>query len=203
MFLVGRGDRIRLPLPVREYLRGAQIRAGSSGAGSMPRRPSQAGRARRSGCRPLWPAGSNHPGRAGGHRPDSLSASDETAGLEARSAGRPIDPGRVRASRPNAVGTCSRARRSPSSLPASAAQLRRPIWITAGGDISLDPGEPGGNPGQARLRLTEFTLGKQPVGTWPFSYCDGSCGIPASEVAGPGVDARDRYRGPAGRGPTH
>jgi len=57
-----------------------------------------------------------------------------------------------------------------------AAQLRRPIWITARGDIHLDPGEPGGKPGQARLTLTEFTLGKQPVGTWPFSIVMGPAG---------------------------
>jgi hypothetical protein len=57
-----------------------------------------------------------------------------------------------------------------------AAQLRRPIWITARGDIRLDPGEPGGKPGQARLTLTEFTLGKQPVGTWPFSIVMGPAG---------------------------
>ena len=81
-----------------------------------------------------------------------------------------------------------------SQLPA--AQLRRPIWITARGDISLDPGEPGGNPGQARLRLTEFTLGKQPVGTWPFSIVMGPAGsrllkwpVPGS---GWGIDIEDR-----------
>jgi hypothetical protein len=61
-----------------------------------------------------------------------------------------------------------------SQLPA--AQLRRPIWITARGDISLEPGDPGGRPGRARLTLTEFTLGKQPVGTWPFSIVMGPAG---------------------------
>src|SRR5206468_5818222 len=71
---------------------------------------------------------------------------------------------------------------------------------TARGDIHLDPGEPGGKPGQARLTLTEFTLGKQPVGTWPFS-CDGSGGIQAAEVAGAGVSAGNRDRGSAGGGP--
>ena len=61
-----------------------------------------------------------------------------------------------------------------SQLPA--AQLRRPIWITARGDISLEPGDPGGRRGRARLTLTEFTLGKQPVGTWPFSIVMGPAG---------------------------
>jgi len=57
-----------------------------------------------------------------------------------------------------------------------AAQLSRPIWITARGHISVEPGEPGGRPGRARVDLTEFTLGKQPVGAWPFSIVMGPAG---------------------------
>ena len=56
------------------------------------------------------------------------------------------------------------------------AQLARPIWITARGDISVEPGEPGGRPGRARVDLTEFSLGKQPVGSWPFSIVMGPAG---------------------------
>ena len=61
-----------------------------------------------------------------------------------------------------------------SQLPA--APLRRPIWITARGELSLDQGDPGGKPGRVRLTLTEFTLGKQPVGSWPFSIVMGPAG---------------------------
>ena len=57
-----------------------------------------------------------------------------------------------------------------------AAQLNRPLWITARGYIALEPGEPGGKPGRARVTLTEFTLGNQPVGTWPFSIVMGPTG---------------------------
>jgi len=57
-----------------------------------------------------------------------------------------------------------------------AAQLARPLWITARGDVSVEPGEPGGRPGRARVDLTEFTLGKQPVGSWPFSIVMGPAG---------------------------
>ncbi len=59
-------------------------------------------------------------------------------------------------------------------LPAS--QLDRRIWITVRGYISVQPGEPGGKLGRARVMLTEFTLGKQPVGNWPFSAVMGRAG---------------------------
>jgi len=59
-------------------------------------------------------------------------------------------------------------------LPAS--QLDRRIWITVRGYIAIQPGEPGGKPGQARVVLTEFNLGRQPVGSWPFSAVMGSAG---------------------------
>ncbi len=59
-------------------------------------------------------------------------------------------------------------------LPAS--QLDRHIWITARGYVAVQPGEPGGKPGRARVVLTEFSLGKQPVGSWPFSAVMGSAG---------------------------
>src|SRR5262245_11245425 len=57
-----------------------------------------------------------------------------------------------------------------------AAQLKRPIWITARGYVTVEPGEPGGRLGRARVDLTEFSLGKQPVGTWPFSIVMGPAG---------------------------
>ena len=67
------------------------------------------------------------------------------------------------------------------------AQLSRPIWITARGFISVEPGEPGGRPGRARVELTEFTLGKQPVGTWPFSIVMGPAGSRVLKWSVPGV----------------
>jgi hypothetical protein len=57
-----------------------------------------------------------------------------------------------------------------------AAQLDRLIWITAHGYIAIEPGTPGGKPGRARVVLTEFELGKQPVGSWPFSIVMGPAG---------------------------
>jgi hypothetical protein len=55
-------------------------------------------------------------------------------------------------------------------------QLDQPIWITVRGYIAVQPGEPGRKPGQARVVLTEFNLGTQPVGNWPFSAVMGSAG---------------------------
>lgn len=81
-----------------------------------------------------------------------------------------------------------------SQLPA--AQLNRPIWITARGDIALVPGEAGGKPGRARVTLTEFTLGKQPVGTWPFSIVMGPAGSRLLKWSVPGsvrsIEIEDR-----------
>jgi len=57
-----------------------------------------------------------------------------------------------------------------------AAQLNRPIWITARGYVAVEPGEPGGKPGRARATLIEFTLGRQPLGTWPFFILMGPTG---------------------------
>lgn len=54
-----------------------------------------------------------------------------------------------------------------------AAQLARPVWISARGYIALDQGAPGRKPGTARVVVSEFSLGKQPVGTWPFSIVMG------------------------------
>jgi hypothetical protein len=68
-----------------------------------------------------------------------------------------------------------------------AAQLNRPIWITARGYITVDPGEPGLRPGRARITLTEFTLGKQPVGTWPFYIVMGPTGAGLLRWAVPGT----------------
>ena len=122
---------------------------------------------------------------------------DETAGLKFDPLAVRLTPGQFVLQGRTVVGNLLQgppfAQLAPQ-LPA--AQLRRPIWITARGDISLDPGEPGGNPGQARLRLTEFTLGKQPVGTWPFSIVMGPAGsrlltwpVPGSVR---GIDIEDR-----------
>jgi len=81
-----------------------------------------------------------------------------------------------------------------SYLPAS--QLDRRIWITVRGYIAIQPGEPGGKPGQARVVLTEFNLGRQPVGSWPFSAVMGSAGSRLLNWPVPGavrdVDIEDR-----------
>ena len=77
-----------------------------------------------------------------------------------------------------------------------AAHLDRSIWITVRGYIALQPGEPGGKPGRARLVLTEFDLGRQPVGNWPFSVVMGSAGTGLLTWPVPGavrdVDIEDR-----------
>ena len=79
-------------------------------------------------------------------------------------------------------------------LPAS--QLDRSIWITVRGYIAVHPGEPGGKPGRARVVLTEFGLGKQPVGKWPFSAVMGSAGSGLLKWPVPGtvrdIDIEDR-----------
>ena len=77
-----------------------------------------------------------------------------------------------------------------------AAQLNRPLWITVRGYVSVQPGEPGGKPGRARVTLTEFNLGKQPVGNWPFSVAMGPAGLGLLRWPVPGVvrdiDIEDR-----------
>lgn len=79
-------------------------------------------------------------------------------------------------------------------LPAS--QLDRLVWITVRGYIAVQPGEAGGKPGQARVVLTEFDLGRQPVGSWPFSAVMGSAGSGLLKWPVPGavrdVDIEDR-----------
>jgi hypothetical protein len=70
-------------------------------------------------------------------------------------------------------------------LPAK--QLNRPLWITVQGYVSVQPGEPGGTPGRARVTLTEFNLGKQPVGNWPFSVVMGPAGLRLLSWPVPGV----------------
>ena len=79
-------------------------------------------------------------------------------------------------------------------LPAS--QLNRPIWITVRGYISVQPGVPGGKPGRGRVMLTEFNLGKQPVGAWPFSVVMGPAGSDLLSWPLPGavrdIDLEDR-----------
>jgi len=75
-------------------------------------------------------------------------------------------------------------------------QLDRSIWITARGYIAVQPGEPGGKPGRAHVVLTEFNLGRQPVGNWPFSAVMGSAGLGLLKWPVPGavrdVDIEDR-----------
>jgi hypothetical protein len=79
-------------------------------------------------------------------------------------------------------------------LPAS--QLNRPIWITVRGHVAVRPGDPGGKAGQARMVLTEFSLGRQPVGNWPFSAAMGSTGMGLLKWPVPGnvrdIDIEDR-----------
>src|SRR5262249_5138583 len=72
-----------------------------------------------------------------------------------------------------------------SQLPAT--QLNRPIWITARGYITVDSGEPGLKQGRARIALTEFTLGKQPVGAWPLYIVLGPTGVGLLRWAVPGA----------------
>jgi hypothetical protein len=75
-------------------------------------------------------------------------------------------------------------------------QLDRPIWITVRGYLAIQPGEPGVRPGQARVVLTEFDLGRQPVGNWPFTVVMGSAGAGLLKWQVPGtvrdVDIQDR-----------
>jgi hypothetical protein len=68
-----------------------------------------------------------------------------------------------------------------------AAQLNRPLWITVHGYVSVQPGGAGGKPGRARVTLTEFDLGKQPVGNWPFSVVMGPAGWGLLSWPVPGV----------------
>ena len=79
-------------------------------------------------------------------------------------------------------------------LPAS--QLNRPIWITVRGYVAVQPGVPGGKPGRGRVILTEFNLGKQPVGSWPFSAVMGPAGTGLLSWPVPGavrdIDIEDR-----------
>jgi hypothetical protein len=70
-------------------------------------------------------------------------------------------------------------------LPAS--QLDRPIWITVRGYIDVEPGQTGGKPGRGRVVITEFDLGKQPVGSWPFSVVMGPAGSALLTWPVPGV----------------
>jgi hypothetical protein len=72
-----------------------------------------------------------------------------------------------------------------SYLPAS--QLDRPIWITVRGSIAVQPGEPGRKRGQARVELTEFDLGRQPIGSWPFVMVMGSAGTGLLKLPVPGT----------------
>jgi hypothetical protein len=75
-------------------------------------------------------------------------------------------------------------------------QLNRPLWITVRGYVSVQPGEPGAKPGRASVTLTEFDLGKQPVGNWPFSVVMGPAGFGLLKWPVPGVvrdiDIEDR-----------
>ena len=77
-----------------------------------------------------------------------------------------------------------------------AAQLDQPIWLSVRGYIALQPGEPGGKPGRARVMLTEFNLGRQPVGSWPFSVAMGPAGSRLLTWPVPGalrdIDIEDR-----------
>ena len=67
------------------------------------------------------------------------------------------------------------------------APLERLVWVTVRGHISLQPGEAGVKPGRARAVLTEFNLGKQPVGHWPFSVVMGPAGWRLLDWSVPGV----------------
>lgn len=79
-------------------------------------------------------------------------------------------------------------------LPAS--QLDRSIWVSVRGYIAVQPGEAGRKPGQARVVLTEFNLGTQPIGNWPFSAVMGSAGAGLLKWQVPGslrdVEIEDR-----------
>lgn len=76
------------------------------------------------------------------------------------------------------------------------AQLDRPVWITVRGYIATRPGDPGGRPGEARVVLTEFNLGRQPFGSWPFSALMGSAATGLLKWQVPGtlrdIDIEDR-----------
>jgi hypothetical protein len=76
------------------------------------------------------------------------------------------------------------------------AQLNRPIWLGVRGYITVQPGESGGKPGRARVTLTEFALGRQPVGSWPFLVAMGPAGSRVLTWSVPGtlqdIDIEDR-----------
>jgi len=59
-------------------------------------------------------------------------------------------------------------------LPAE--RLERSVWVTVKGRIVLEPGPAGGSRSHGKVSLTEFALGKQPVGTWLLPFMLGSAG---------------------------
>ena len=77
-----------------------------------------------------------------------------------------------------------------------AAQLDQPIWLSVRGYIALQRGGGAGKPGRARVMLTEFNLGRQPVGNWLFSVAMGPAGSRLLTWSVPGalrdVDIEDR-----------
>lgn len=65
----------------------------------------------------------------------------------------------------------------PQLLPyVPAERIDRPIWVTVRGGIVIEPGQAGSTRGYARVDLAEFSIGKQPVGSWLLSFMLGSTG---------------------------
>ncbi|MBI4561210.1 MAG: hypothetical protein HY724_04120 [Candidatus Rokubacteria bacterium] len=59
-------------------------------------------------------------------------------------------------------------------LPAE--RLDRPIWVTVRGRIIIEPGPSGSSRAYGRVDVAEFSIGKQPVGSWLLSFMLGSTG---------------------------
>jgi hypothetical protein len=56
--------------------------------------------------------------------------------------------------------------------------LERPLWLTMRGRVTLEEGVTGGRRRYGRVQVTEFMIGKQPLGTWLVSLILGSRGAP-------------------------
>jgi hypothetical protein len=56
--------------------------------------------------------------------------------------------------------------------------LEKPLWLTLRGRVTLEEGVTGGRRQYGRVQVTEFMIGKQPLGTWLVSLILGSRGAP-------------------------
>jgi hypothetical protein len=54
--------------------------------------------------------------------------------------------------------------------------LEKPLWLTLRGRVALEEGVTGGRRQYGRVHVSEFMIGKQPLGTWLVSLILGSRG---------------------------